>query len=195
MLLGARGNLTTSRTLMAVLAAKNSTGYQTQVSALPDVHLIPPVQILRVEPEAMCVSPCRLQWDFPGLKERLLTAFVVNETEALAVDCLEVVCEVPQYLQLGSSSGALSKESLEPRLYLNEPPRAQSMRRGSLSLSVDGILWSNSLPVIFMRQVHLHLSGPTVVPPFTPISLNVTATFESLQQYQAAMRAGLGFRV
>ena len=69
---------------MAVLAAKSSTGYQTQagslpltskhlltvtlihirsaimlnsklllqVSSLPDVHLLPPVKILRVEPEA-----------------------------------------------------------------------------------------------------------------------------------------------
>ncbi|CAE7681566.1 unnamed protein product [Symbiodinium sp. CCMP2456] len=175
--------MTTDRSLTVFLAAKHSTGFRTQVSTLPNIHLLPPVQILRVEPEIMAVverndtssvpllylrvfgeehflkhaarsrtKQCRLQWQFPGMEERLLTAFVVNETE--------VVCQVPQYL-----------------LYLNE--------QAYLSLSVDGMLWSNSLPVFFMRQVRLEIASPTLVPPFTPITLNITGTFESLQQYQA----------
>ncbi|CAE7232318.1 unnamed protein product [Symbiodinium necroappetens] len=50
-----RGNMTTDRSLMVFLAAKHSTGFRTQVSTLPDIHLLPPVQILRVEPEIMAV--------------------------------------------------------------------------------------------------------------------------------------------
>ena len=42
-----------------------------------------------------------------------------------------------------------------------------------------------SLRTSVALKVRLEIAGPTLVPPFTPITLNITGTFESLQQYQA----------
>ncbi|CAE7887407.1 unnamed protein product, partial [Symbiodinium sp. KB8] len=137
-----------------------SSGDDDEVSTLPDIHLLPPVQILRVEPEIMAVV------------ER-------NDTSSVPLLYLRVFGE-EHFLKHAARSRT-------KRLYLNEQQGAR--RKAYLSLSVDGMLWSNSLPVFFMRQVRLEIAGPTLVPPFTPITLNITGTFESLQQYQILRRA------
>ena len=50
-----------------------------------------------------------------------------------------------------------------PRLYPNEQPAAQDFShapefRAYVSVTVDGISWSNPLPIYFVRQVGLHKS-------------------------------------
>eukprot|EP00434_Breviolum_minutum_P006594 symbB.v1.2.005821.t1/scaffold342.1/size227955/14 len=83
---------------------------------------------------------------------------------ALVLNETEVVCRVQHH-----------------ELYANE--------KAYLSVTIDGSVWSNALPIFFVRQASMHSHGPNLVPPFQSISLNLTTTAESLLQYQVLKRA------
>jgi WD40 repeat protein len=173
-----RGSLLPNRSVTVFLAAKKTTVYLTQLTLLPKIQLIPPLQIERVDPFVFFIEKNAEVGDPPAAMYIRVygEAFYMNsfkrarkkscrlnfvrlgrkerELSLLVINDIEVVCVLPQSY-------------------------AWSNHEGLLSLTLDGEVFSNEVLVYFIDQLDRMTVTPSVVPPLTRVAFNLTGAADT----------------